>query len=54
MESTAVKTGLTDQELDAMAERVLSEGQFDLPAEGENAGDIPTDEYGLPLEPESC
>ncbi len=54
MESTAVKTGLTDQELDAMAERVLSEGQFDLPADGEGAEEILTDEYGLPFEPEGC
>ena len=54
MEHTAVKTGLTDQELDAMAERVLSEGQFDLPAEGDNADEILTDEYGLPFEPEGC
>ncbi len=54
MESTAVKTGLTDQELDAMAERVLSEGQFDLPADGEGAEEILTDEYGLPFELEGC
>ena len=54
MEGTAIKTGLTDQELDAMAERVLSEGQFDLPADGEGAEEILTDEYGLPFEPEGC